>query len=129
MTATENSLSTIGQIALTVHDLEQAVPFYRDALGLPFLFEVPGMAFFDCAGVRLMLDVPEGDDHGHGGSIIYFKADDINSQHESLRSRGVEFLSEPGLTADLGDHELWMAFFSDPDGNTLALMSEVPKQT
>ena len=127
MTRVDNGLSRIGQIALTVHDLEMAVPFYRDALGLPFLFEVPGMAFFDCGGVRLMLALPEGDDHGRGGSIIYFKVDDIIAQSEAMQGRGVEFIREPQLTADMGDHELWMAFFSDRDGNTLALMSEVAK--
>ena len=127
MTRVDNTLSAIGQIALTVHDLEKAVPFYRDALGLPFLFEVPGMAFFDCGGVRLMLALPEGDDHGHGGSIIYFNVDDIIAQSKAMQGRGVEFIREPQMTADMGDHELWMAFFSDPEGNTLALMSEVAK--
>ena len=85
------------------------------------------MAFFDCGGVRLMLALPEGDDHGHGGSIIYFKVDDIEAQSEAMQGRGVEFIREPQMTADMGDHELWMAFFSDLDGNTLALMSEVAK--
>ncbi len=124
-TTTEFGLARIGQIATRVRDLERAVRFYRDVLGMRFLFQVPNMAFFDCAGVRLMLGLPEGPDSDHPGSVLYFRVDDIHAAHETLRVRGVPFEGEPHLIARLEQHDLWMAFFRDPDGNLLALMSEV----
>ncbi len=119
-------LSQIGQIALVAHDLDRAVAFYRDALGMRFLFRVPGIAFFDCAGVRLMLSAPERPELDHPGSIIYFKVDDLPTFYSALRGRGVAFVDAPHLIARMPDHELWMAFFEDGEGNTLGLMSEVP---
>src|SRR5688572_3714486 len=120
------ALSQIGQIALTVSDVERSVSFYRDALGIRLLFRAgPNLAFFDCAGVRLMLSAPEGEFKPGGGSVIYFKVGDIRATFDALRARGVAFVDEPHLIAKLPDHELWMTFFKDPDGNTLALMSEV----
>ena len=118
-------LSQIGQIAVVVHDLERAVAFYRDALGVPLQFRVPHLAFFDCAGVRLMLSAPEKPEHDHPGSILYFKVADLHGAHATLQSRGVSFIDAPHLIARMPDHELWMAFFEDSEGNTLALMSEV----
>jgi predicted enzyme related to lactoylglutathione lyase len=116
----------IGQISMTARDLPRAVAFYRDALGLPFLFEAPPkMAFFDCGGVRLMLGVPEEAEFDHPGSVLYFKVDDIRAVHATFQERGVTFRTEPHLVAKMPDHELWMAFFQDSEGNTLALMSEV----
>lgn len=120
----ELQLSTIGQIATVVHDVERAVGFYRDTLGMKLLFEVPGMAFFDCAGVRLMLGLPSAPEHDHKGSILYFKVDDIEAAHRTLDARGVPFERPPHLVHKAEDHELWLAFFHDPDGNLLALMSE-----
>lgn len=118
-------LSQLGQIALNVENLECAVTFYRDALQVPFLFQFPGLAFFDCAGVRLMLSAPEpGANHGRG-SVLYFKVADIQAEAASLTARGVTFEKPPHLIAKLPDHDLWLAFFRDPDGNLLALMSEV----
>ena len=119
------SLSRIGQIARAVHDLEPAVALYRDTLGLPFLFEAPGMAFFDCQGVRLMLGLPESAEFDHPSSVIYFRVDDIAAQHARLAGAKLEFLAEPHLVAKMDHHDLCMAFFRDPDGNVLALMSEV----
>jgi catechol 2,3-dioxygenase-like lactoylglutathione lyase family enzyme len=118
-------LSRIGQICVIVHDLTRAVGFYRDTLGMKLLFEVPGMAFFDCGGIRLMLAPPEKPEHDHPGSIIYYKVEEIQATHAALAGRGVEFLTEPHLIAKLPDHDLWMAFLRDSEGNTLALMSEV----
>ncbi|MFY9802265.1 MAG: VOC family protein [Candidatus Acidiferrales bacterium] len=118
-------LGVIGQIAVPVTNLERAVPFYRDTLGLKFLFQVPNLAFFDCAGVRLMLDVPQDGSGERGSSVIYFKVDDINNAHETLVARGAVFVEKPHLIAKMPDHDLWMAFFRDPDDNLLALMSEV----
>jgi methylmalonyl-CoA/ethylmalonyl-CoA epimerase len=89
------------------------------------LFEVPPkMAFFDCAGVRLMLSLPETHEFDHPGSVLYFRVDDIAQAHATLRERGVNFVDEPHLIARMPDHELWMTFFKDSEGNTLALMSE-----
>ena len=118
-------LSTIGQIAMTAKDLGRAIEFYRDRLGMRFLFQAPpALAFFDCGGVRLMLDVPEDKEFDHPGSVLYFKVDDINQAYADLNARGVPFRREPHLVAKLPDHELWMAFFDDTEGNTLALMHE-----
>lgn len=118
-------LSQIGQIAVTVHDLDRATAFYRDTLGVRFLFQVPTMSFFDCQGVRLMLARPESPEFDHPSSVIYFRVDDIDQAFESLSQRGVD-LTRPHRIADLDGYELWMAFFQDPEGNTLALMAEVP---
>lgn len=117
-------LSRIHQISMRTHDVERAVRFYRDTLGLPFLFAAPPrLAFFDCNGVRLMLSTPEpGFDHP--GSVLYFAVEDIRHMHEALRSRGVAFRTEPHKIATLADREVWLAEFEDSEGNTLALMSE-----
>lgn len=121
-------LSQIGQIYVTVHNLEKAVEFYRDKLSMKFLFRVQNMAFFDCDGIRLMLGVPETREFDHPSSVIYFTVEDIKNTHVQLKERGVVFVSEPHIVADLGKKELWMAFFRDLDQNVLALMSEIRKQ-
>ena len=119
-----SGLSRIHQISMTVHDVDRATRFYRDSLGLRFLFAAPpGLAFFDCGGVRLMLSTPEPR-FDHPGSVLYFAVDDIRQMYESLRSRGVEFRGEPHKIATLPDREVWLAEFGDTEGNTLALMSE-----
>lgn len=117
-------LATIGQIALTVTDVDRAIAFYRDVLGMKLLFQVPNMGFFACDGVRLMISGSEKLDE-HYGSVIYFKVPDIQQAHETLSQRGAQFEGAPHLIARMPDHELWMAFFRDPDRNLLALMSEV----
>ena len=118
-------LAAIGQIAMNAHDIPRAVQFYRDVLGMRLLFEVPPkMAFFDCAGVRLMLSLPETAEYDHPGSVLYFRVDDIATAYTAFRERGVAFAGEPHLIAKMPDHELWMAFFKDSEGNTLALMAE-----
>ena len=118
-------LGQIGQIAVPVSDVDRSVAFYRDTLGMRFLFQAPpGLAFFDCTGVRLMLDTP-AKAAGHHSSVIYYKVADLQAAFETLSARGVTFEAKPHLLARLPDHELWMAFFRDPDGNLLALMSEV----
>lgn len=124
--ATSLSLSRIGQVAVRVHDLDRAVAFYRDTLGMRFLFQAPpNLAFFDCDGVRLMLDIPEEREFDHPASIIYYAVADIAAATATLKARGVRFDSDPHMIARMPDHELWMAFFRDPDENVLALMSEV----
>ena len=104
-----------------------AVAFYRDVLGMTFLFELPTMGFFDCGGIRLMLSKAESPEFDHRASLIYYKVDDIQQTFELLKQRNVEFVSPPRLVAPMPDHDLWMAFFHDPDQNALALMSEVPR--
>jgi methylmalonyl-CoA/ethylmalonyl-CoA epimerase len=121
------ALDRIGQISIRVRDIGRAVQFYRDTLGMRFLFEVPNLAFFDCGGVRLMLGTPEKPEFDHPGSIIYYRIQDINASYEAMKKRGVDFIDQPHLIAQLEHHDLWMVFFRDPEGNTLALMSEVPR--
>ena len=115
-------LGSIGQIAITVKDIPAAIAFYRDQLGLPFLFEVPGMAFFQCDQIRLMLSLSEKSESY--SSIVYFRVNAIEAVHEGLKSRGVVFETAPHLVAKMPDHDLWMAFLRDPSGNLLGLMTE-----
>ena len=118
-------LRKIGQIAVSVGDIERATAFYRDVLGMRFLFQAPGgLAFFDCGGVRLMLGVAEKPDFSHPASVLYYKVPDIGAAYETLISRGVTFLDEPHLIAKMPNHELWMTFFRDSEENVLALMEE-----
>ena len=127
MTATTSALglSAIGQIAMNATDIPRAVAFYRDTLGMRLLFEAPPkMAFFDCAGVRLMLSLPETPEYDHPGSVLYFRVDDIEQAYAQLKERGVAFQGKPHLIARMPDHELWMTFFKDSEGNILALMAE-----
>ncbi len=118
-------LNPIGQIAVPVRDIDRAVVFYRDVLKMKFLFQAPpGLGFFDCKGIRLMLDTAAKDSAGKA-SVIYYLVTDIQIAFETLSSRGVAFESKPHFIAKMPDHELWMAFFRDPDGNLLALMCEI----
>lgn len=122
--ALTGGLSRIHQVSMRARDIERAVRFYRDTLGLPFLFVAPpSLAFFDCNGVRLMLSTP-APGFDHPGSVLYFAVDDITQMHETLASRGVAFRTEPHKIATLADREVWLADFEDTEGNTLALMSE-----
>lgn len=120
------ALGPIGQIAMRVRDPDRGLAFYRDVLRLPFLFAAPPLAFFDCGGVRLMLTVPSAPQYDHPGSILYFRVADIRAAHAELEARGARFTQAPHRVARLPDHELWLAFFEDSEGNTLALMGEVP---
>jgi methylmalonyl-CoA/ethylmalonyl-CoA epimerase len=120
-----SALQGIGQIAINVRDLPRAVRFYRDILGLPFLFEVPTLAFFEAGGVRLMLAVPEDPKFDHPASILYYRVADIHAAAVRLRAAGAEVQGEPHLIAKMPDHELWMVFLQDSEGNTIGLMSEV----
>lgn len=118
-------ISGVGQIAVRATDLEASIVFYRDVLGLRLLMEIPGAAFFDCGGVRLMLSKPELPEFDHPGSIVYYRVADIQGAARGLEARGVELVREPHLIARMPDHELWMTFLRDPSGNMLALMAEV----
>jgi len=117
----------IGQIAIAITDVERSVEFYQHTLGLTLLFQAPpGLAFFDCGGVRLMLTTPQGEARDHRTSVIYYKVDDIQMATASLKQKGVEFVREPQMAAKLDDHELWIGFLRDPDENLVGIMSEVP---
>ncbi|MEZ4863892.1 MAG: VOC family protein [Caldilineaceae bacterium] len=119
-------ITQIGQIAIPVQNLERAVAFYRDRLELPLLFQAPpGLAFFQCGEVRLMLSIPEGTGEHQPASVLYYKIADIHQAYATLQARAVTFMDEPHLIAKLPDHELWMVFCYDSEGNLLALMSEV----
>jgi len=118
-------LGTIGQIHVSVSDVDRAVTFYRDVLGMTFLFQVPGqpMAFFDCDGVRLYLGRPETPEF-RSNPVLYFDVPDIDEAFAALEDRGVEFRDQPHVVPRAEETELWMAAFADPDGNNLVLMSE-----
>jgi len=119
-------LSEIGQIAITVADVAQATIFYRDVLGLKFLFPAgPNMAFLQAGGIRIMLTTPLGAGTVGKNSILYFKVEDIAAAHAAIVARGAKKESEPRLIAKMPDHSLWMAAVRDPDGNIIELMSEV----
>ena len=114
----------LGQVALVVHDVERAVAFYRDAIGLPFLFQFPGLAFFGLGHTRLMLSLPEKPEFDHPGSFLYLSVADIDGAHARMTAAGVRFEDQPHVVHRAGGSELWMCFFKDLDDNLLALMQE-----
>ena len=124
-------LGEIGQIAVTVQNLEEAKSFYGDVLGMRHLFDAGTMAFFQCGTVRLLVGTAEPGAGkgaaGMDGTILYFKVADIQTVHDALREKGVVFVQEPHLTARMKSHDLWLAFLKDPAGNVLALMEEVAR--
>jgi len=123
-------ITRLGQIAVNVKDVERAADFYQNILGLKLLFKAPpGLAFFDCGGVRLMLDRAEKPEFDHPSSVLYFAVPDIQSAHGKLKENGVHFEDEPHMIAKMPTHDLWMTFFRDCEGNLLALMSEVARLT
>lgn len=119
----------VGQVAINVKDVARATTFYRDVLGLKFLFSAGQLAFFDCGGVRLMLDKPENAEFDHPSSILYFAVFDIEAAHQKLVDAGVSIFAVPRVVAPMPDHDLWMCFFRDTEGNVMALMSEVPRKS
>ena len=120
--------SRIAQIAITVKDLPRAIAFYRDTLGLRFLFEAPPqMAFFDCGGVRLMMGIPEKPEFDHESSIVYYHVADINATIEKMRKQGVRIEGEPHMVAKMEKFDLWLGFIRDSENNPVGLMSEVPR--
>ena len=122
-------LTAIGQIFVRARDLDRAIRFYRDTLGMPFLFQAPPqMAFFQCGSVSVMLGVPENPELDHAASTIYYLVPDIAAAHTTLRSRSVDFVAEPHLVHRAADYDLWLAEFHDSEGNILALMSRKPRQ-
>jgi len=121
------TLGHIEQVAIPVRDVARATAFYRDQLGMKLLFEVPPqLSFFDCDGIRLALSISSDPMYDPPGSIVYYRVADIEASHVELEGRGVEFLQGPHRVAELDDIEIWMAFFEDTEGNTLAITSEKP---
>jgi predicted enzyme related to lactoylglutathione lyase len=125
ITQDNTTLARIGQVAINAHDVDRATAFYRDVLGLRHLFRAGALSFFDCGGVRLMLDKPEKAEFDHPSSIIYFQVADIQAAYRRMKDAGVKFEDEPHVIARMPNHDLWMTFFRDSEGNLLALMSEV----
>ena len=126
---TSTHLSSIGQVAITVSDVEKALAFYRDSLGLEFLFSAgPQLAFLNAGGVRLMLSTAQGAGAVGANSILYFKVSDIETVYASILSRGAKAERSPALAAQMPDHQLWTGFVRDPDGNLVGLMEEKREQ-
>ncbi len=119
----------LGQAALPVRDVSRAEAFYRDVLGLFHLWSNQHMAFFDCGGTRLMLEVPEKPEFDHPGSVLYFDVDSLDEAVAEYTAKGVTFVEPPHHIGDLGNVSIWMAFFRDSEGNLLALQEERPRQT
>lgn len=118
-------LSSIRQIAVTVSNVDAALQFYRDILGIPFLFSAgTELAFLDANGVRLMLSTPQGAGSVGHNSILYFTVSDIVATQANLVARGAKQERAPALAAKMPDHELWIGFLKDPDGNLVGLMEE-----
>jgi methylmalonyl-CoA/ethylmalonyl-CoA epimerase len=126
--ATGIGITRLGQIAVNAKDVERAAAFYQDKLGLKLLFKAPpGLAFFDCGGVRLMLSGAEKPEFDHPSSVLYFAVPDIQGAYGKMKESGVHFEDEPHLIAKMPVHDLWMTFFRDSEGNLMALMSEVAR--
>ncbi|TPE66864.1 VOC family protein [Halalkalibacterium halodurans] len=115
----------VGQIGVPVKDLNRALDFYKEKLGLSLLFNTDRMAFFECNGLRLMLSLPEKEEFANSSSVIYFQVTNIKEAYERLADKEVTFVDEPHVVAKMGQTETWMVFFKDTEDNTHALMSEV----
>ncbi len=122
-------LNKIGQIAFQISDVQRIENFYKETIGLKHLFTVPGrMTFFDCDGVRLMFAVREPQEPAKSNSVIYFKVHALEFYYDQLKQKDVEFTEPPTLIAEMGDHDLWMAFFKDVEGNVIGIMEEKRKK-
>lgn len=119
-------IQKVGQVSINVRDLQRAIAFYRDVLELQYVWQTNGMAFFTCGEVRLMLGTPEDPNFDHPSSVLYYSVDDIQAAFHVLSTRGVVFHGPSHEIGKLGDIAVWMAFFTDSEGNTVAIQSEVP---
>ena len=127
-TARAFGITRLGQIAINAKDVDRAAAFYETVLGLKLLFKAPpGLAFFDCGGVRLMVTLPSKPELEHPSSVLYFAVPNIKAAYETMKASGVRFEDEPHMVARMPDHDLWMTFFRDSEENLLALMSEVAR--
>ena len=121
--ASQVQFEKIGQIAITVTDVAGAKDFYQNMLGMRFLFEAGPLAFFQCGDIRLMLSNSQAAEP-RGGTVLYFKVEDIDAAYRDLKGRGVAFRDAPHVVARLPGREVWMAFFDDSEGNLLAVTTE-----
>jgi methylmalonyl-CoA/ethylmalonyl-CoA epimerase len=121
------TLNQLGQVSLSVDSVDKAERFYAEILGLRKLYRFGNLVFFDCGGVRLFIEQSTSQPFIPTGSILYFRVTDISQAFREYSRKGVVFTDKPHLIARMEDHDLWMAFFNDPAGNTLALMNEAPK--
>ncbi|SEC26711.1 VOC family protein [Paenibacillus sp. GP183] len=126
MSSAPFQIQKIKQLSIPVHELDAAVAFYQENLGLPLLFRVPNMAFLDCDGIRILLSVPETEKLDHPSSIVYFQVEDIDASYQALLARDVHFIGKPHKIAEMNQIETWMVFFKDPDENVHALTAEKP---
>jgi len=130
VSATGIGITRLGQVAINAKDVDRAAEFYQDKLGLKLLFKAPpGLAFFECGEVRLMLSRAEKAEFDHPSSVLYFAVPDIQAAYRKLKDDGVHFEDEPHLIAKMPAHDLWLASFRDTEGNLMALMSEVARQS
>ncbi|WP_078381992.1 VOC family protein [Sutcliffiella halmapala] len=118
-------IQNVGQIGIPVKDLNRALDFYKEKLGLSLLFNTDNMAFFECNGLRLMLTLPEKEEFANSSSVIYFQVNNIQDTYEHLIDKEVTLIDKPHVVAKVGQTETWMVFFKDTEDNTHALMSEV----
>jgi methylmalonyl-CoA/ethylmalonyl-CoA epimerase len=119
-------ITGLGQVAISVKDVERATAFYRDVVGLPLLFTAPpGLAFLQCGGVRVMLARPEKESEAQGASVLYFSVPDIQASYQRMKELGAKFEDEPHMIAKMPTHDLWMVFFRDTEDNLMGMMSEV----
>jgi methylmalonyl-CoA/ethylmalonyl-CoA epimerase len=117
-------IQSLGQVSLGVSDVASMTAFYRDNVGLPFLFAGGlNLSFFDLGSVRLMIAGPEGGVTAPGNSVLYFKVASVPQTFADMKGK-LNFVDEPHLIAKMPDHELWMVFFKDPEGNLMGFMEE-----
>lgn len=125
-TPAPTELKSVGQILIPVSDVDRAVAFYQDVLGLPVLMRFPGIAFMDADGIRLYLaTVPQAEFQGRAS--VYFWVDDVTGAHRRLVERGALDRERPSLVWEAPDYDFWLAFVADPDGNNIGLMRNAPK--
>src|SRR6266571_7925170 len=118
MARSRSSTATVAQLLVPVEDLDRAIAFYRDTLGLRFLFSAPPqMSFFQSGNVRLLVGVPEPDQPRQRGSTVYFRVADIHAVFQTLTERGLKFGASPHVVNRTPTTELWLTEFRDPDGN------------
>jgi methylmalonyl-CoA/ethylmalonyl-CoA epimerase len=117
-------ITGILQIAISVKDIDRATAFYRDVLDLRLIFNAPNMAFFDCGGIRLYLAVGEGAEQHAASSHVYFRSSDVAVLSSALKQKGVSIHQEPHIIARMPDHDLWLLWIRDSEGNLLGVMEE-----
>ncbi len=120
------TIEKVAQIGVRVHDVQRAVLFYQDVLGLVLLFQAPELALFQCGALRLFLSLSEGPRFDHPASIVYYQVSDLDRAYRELKAKGVAFEDAPHQVGQLGDRAVWMALFSDTEGNVLAITDERP---